>query len=157
MADTDKTAPSTWGQATRMLRTKGEGNVTDADIFADPNAPKTDKSNPLGYLGHFANDDVAADGHNVGKKPLGIKRVGDGKIAGKGYRVIEGNHCTPVCTPKMKAKRDHENAEAARAMGFKPSSPYEAPPVEKAPLRKAARAAKNSAKPAIGPLRSKKR
>lgn len=44
-----------------------------------------------GYLGHFANDDVLREGHNVGAKPLGKAYGVDQGMAKNGYRVVGGS------------------------------------------------------------------
>ena len=86
MAEIDKKAPTTWGAATRMLQ-KGSANVTDEDLFGDDPLKPAKKADPLDYLGHFASDTVAEEGHNTPN----IKRVGAGAHAKQGYRVIPGN------------------------------------------------------------------
>lgn len=44
-----------------------------------------------GYLGHFANDSVLREGHNVGAKPLGKAYGVNEGMAKNGYRVVGGS------------------------------------------------------------------
>jgi len=151
MAEIENRGPRTWGAASRMLQ-KGEGNVTDEDIFGDDPLKPKDKKDPLEYLGHFASDRVADDGHNT----PAVKRVGAGPHAKQGYHVIEGNYDTPVCTPKMKEKREADRKQMYVEMGMKftPMDSTAMPKPDKAPLRKKARDEKKAAGPGKGPLRS---
>lgn len=153
-----KNAPATWGAANRMLA-KGNANVTDSDLFGDDPLAPSPKADPMKYLGHFANDGVASEGHNVGAKQIGVKEAGGGGIAKNGYRSIPGNVNVPYVAKKIREATETAHATSYRYGGPIPSSGY-GPVLAKpdaAPLRKAARAAKAAAKSPKGPLRSKSR
>ena len=140
--------PSTWGAATRLLVTKGEKNLTDEDIFGDELAPK--KKGALDYLGHFANDSVADEGHNIGKGKLGIRRIGQGAHIGRGFRQIPGNAASGYIDKKARVAMD---AIDSKLGGMVAGGPIGAP--TKMPLRKATRIAKMKAPTPKGPLHLK--
>jgi hypothetical protein len=50
-----------------------------------------DQDAPQKYLGHFANDSVAAAGHNAGKKPLGKATDTSKGVAKRGFRKLPGS------------------------------------------------------------------
>lgn len=52
-------------------------------------AKKYGVNEPLSYLGHFANDDVAAKGHNTGAKSIGAPGQSTG-VARAGFRKLSG-------------------------------------------------------------------
>ncbi len=54
------------------------------------NAP----ADPLGYMGHFANDNVTAQGHNVGHKPKGVAYFKG--TAMRGYRKLPGTGANQI-------------------------------------------------------------
>jgi hypothetical protein len=130
-------------QSDEIRRKAGAGRVIGMDDL-----------NPRRYLGHFAGDSVAAEGHNTGAKPIGVVKGGEG-VAKNGYRVIPGGHSEPVLTKKQRAERaqfEKEMSASMRRMNIKVGMPSEQKP-EKAPLRKQAREAKRAAGPGKGPLR----
>ncbi len=134
--DDVKKGPTTWGAAARLLQ-KGEGKVTDTDIFGDdPLAPRKG-GDPLDYLGHFAKDEVAEEGHNFGaptipSTKLDIKRHYDGDTAKRGYKVIPGNASAGYTERKTRAIINR--MDSMLTGGTVPMGPIDVP--TKMPLRK---------------------
>lgn len=58
-------------------------------------------NNDLGYLGHFAGDDVLHKGHNKGHKPLGTAHFTG--MANKGFRRIPGTAANQIGCAKGEA------------------------------------------------------
>lgn len=148
--------PTTWAEATKMLRQNAaEGKMSDTDIFGDD--PLSPKKDAYGYLGHFANDDVAAQGHNVGAKQIGTKEAGNGTVAKQGFKRIPGNANDGYVAKKARLAMDLATSNINRFGG--PIRSYGMGPVvgepDQAPLRKRDRIAKAAAKRPSGPLRSK--
>ena len=65
------------------------------------------------YLGHFANDEVLREGHNVGAKPLGKAHGVSEGMAKKGYRKIEGTASKLVGSASYNGR--HSGDEVDRA------------------------------------------
>lgn len=156
MADSIDKEPQSWASATRRLRgAAAAGDISDEALFGDdPLAPKSNRR-PMDYLGHFAKDEVAEEGHNSGEpKQHEIKRSYDGETAKRGYKVIPGNVDTGYVVKKV--RKEIETMRSAtgpfRYGGPIPSGPYGPGLGEptKMPLRKRDRAAKASAGRGIG-------
>jgi hypothetical protein len=161
MADPVDKEPQSWAAATRRLRgAAAAGDISDEALFGDdPLAPK-DSRRPMDYLGHFAKDEVAEEGHNSGApKQHEIKRCYDGETAKRGYKVIPGNASDGYVKKKVREEIANVTTTSMRYGGPIPAFGY-GPSMEtptKAPLRKQARAAKAKAGRGVGEatLRSK--
>lgn len=148
--------PQTWGSATKALRkTAAAGDIGDEALFGDdPLSPKLQKKKPtdssLDYLGHFANDDVAEEGHNSGApgekggKPS-IRRFHTGAVAKTGFRTIPGNASTGFLDKKTRALLNTAESGLGRIV---PTGPVTMP--VGGPLRHEAREAKLAAGRGVG-------
>lgn len=138
----------------RRLRAAGaSGKTSDTDLFGDDPLAAKKSGEPLDYLGHFAKDEVAEEGHNSGSpRQHEIKRSYDGDTATRGYKVIPGNASQGYVERKTRSVVD---AVDSMFGGTVPHGPVGMP--TKAPLRQRDRAAKAAAGRGVGhaTLRSK--